>query len=113
MLSIRKRGRRGYVGVGKVLQSAVIAKDFTVDGKGLDQLELACPAILDRSDDPEKAEYPVRVEWKVAVGTQEAKWKRNAGLFSYRKAVASLDNQRKTLEFVAKEFGIKLDDLLS
>ena len=110
---LKRKSYRGYVGIGVVIEPAVMARDFRLDSKRLDELELICGNILDNANDPEKSEYPVRIHWKVTVDAEEAKWKRNENLFSYRKVVATLDNQKKTIEFIASEFGINLYDLLT
>jgi hypothetical protein len=104
--------RKGYVGVGVVIESAVMAKDFRVNGKRLDELDLVCKRMLENADDPENAEYPVRVEWKVSCSASEAKWTRTKGLFTARMARASLQNQPKTLDFVSSAFNIDLRSLL-
>jgi uncharacterized protein len=104
--------RKGYVGVGLVTKLAVMAKDFRVNGKRLDELDLVCEGMMENADDPEKAEYPVRVEWKLTCDASEAKWDRKRGLFTTRMARASLQNQPKTLDFVSSAFNIDLRSLL-
>lgn len=103
---------KGYVGIGIVTEPAVMAKDFRVNGKRLDELELVYKRIMDNADDPELAEYPVRVEWKASCDASEAKWIRKQGLFTTRMAKASLQNQPATLEFVSSAFGVDLLRLL-
>src|SRR5207244_132114 len=102
----------GYVGIGTVTQEAVMARDFRVDGKRLDQLELLRPRILENADDLDKAEYPVRVDWAVAVDGKDGKWSKNRKLFTHRQAKASLQKQSKNLEFIVAQFGIKPFDLM-
>ena len=104
--------RKGYVGVGVVTEPAVMARDFRVNGKRLDELDLVCKRIMENADDPEKAEYPVRVEWKASCDAHEAKWARNKGLFTARMARASLQHQPKTIDFVSSAFNIDLRSLL-
>lgn len=103
---------KGYVGVGVVSESAVKAKDFRIDGKRLDALDLVCKRIIEDGDDDEKAEYPFCVEWKASCDASEAKSVRNKGLFASPMAKASLQNQPKTIDFVSSEFGIDLRGLL-
>lgn len=103
---------KGYVGVGIVSETAVMAKDFRIDGKRLDELDLVCKRIIENGDDHEKAEYLVRVEWKANCDASEAKWARNKGLFTARMARASLQNQPKTIDFVSSAFNIDLRSLL-
>lgn len=104
--------RKGYVGVGVVIEQAVMAKDFRINGKRLDELDLVCTRMMENASDPEKAEYPVRVEWKASCDSSEAKWARNKGLFTARMARASLQNQKETMDFVSLAFKIDLESLL-
>ncbi len=104
--------KKGYVGVGIVIEEAVMAKDFRVNGKRLDQLDLVCKRIMESASDPEKTEYPVRVEWKASCDASEAKWARNKKLFTARMARASLQNQKQTIDFVSLAFDIDLENLL-
>jgi hypothetical protein len=104
--------RKGYVGVGVVTKPAVTAKDFRVNGKRLDELDLVCKRMMDNADDPNKAEHPVCVEWKASCDASEAKWARNKGLFTARMARASLQNQPRTLDFVSSAFNVDLRGLL-
>ncbi len=104
--------KKGYVGVGVVIERAVIAKDFRIDGKRLDQLDLVSKRMMENADDPEKAEYLARVEWKASCNASEAKWVRNKGLFTTRMARASLQNQKDTIDFVSSAFNIDLESLL-
>ncbi|CAG1007849.1 hypothetical protein ANAEL_03590 [Anaerolineales bacterium] len=104
--------RKGYVGVGVVLEEAIMAKDFRINGKRLDELDLICKRMMENASDPEKAEYPVRVEWKASCDSSEAKWARNRGLFTARMARASLQNQKGTMDFISLAFKIDLESLL-
>jgi hypothetical protein len=104
--------RKGYVGVGVVIERAKMAKDFRINGKRLDELGLACTRMMENAGDPEKAEYPVRVEWKASCEASEAKWTRNKGLFTARMARASLQNQKETMDFISLAFKIDLENLL-
>ncbi len=103
---------KGYVGIGKVTKPAITAKDFRVNGKRLGEIALEQKGILDRADDPENAEYLVRVEWKTSCDASEAKWARKKGLFTSRMAKASLQNQPATLNFVSDAFNLDLRSLL-
>lgn len=108
----RKRNIGGYVGIGIVTEPAVMAQDFRIDGKRLDQLDLVQPGILENADNPEKTEYPVRVLWAVAVDSENGKWASNKNLFTTRLAKASLQSQPETIEFLKAEFGINPHSLL-
>lgn len=104
---------KGYVGVGIITERAVMAKDFRVNGKKLDELDLVSKHVMERNaDDPEKAEYLVKVEWKATCEVHEAKSIKNKRLFAGRMAKVSLQNQRETIDFVSSAFNINIENLL-
>ncbi len=101
----------GYVGLGRVEDGAVPARQFRVGQKPLDKLKLDAPGIVHDSGDLEKCEYVVRVKWIVAKKKREdALWKR--GLFRARQTRASLENQPKTLRYLEQEWGKRFEDIL-
>lgn len=108
----RKKNIGGYVGIGTVTEPAVMAQDFRIDGKRLDQLDLMQLRILENANDAEKAEYPVRVSWAVAVNAEDGKWMSKQKLFTTQLIKASLQNQLETIKFLKAEFGINPYDLL-
>jgi hypothetical protein len=55
----------------------------------------------------------MKVEWKRAVDKEQAKWKKNAGLFTSQLIKASLQGQPRTIEYLEKEFDVKFLDLLN
>lgn len=94
----------GYIGYGIVSHPAVMAKDFVAsEGKKLSVLALRQPNILHDEDDPEKADYVVRVIWKKTVPIEEAKWL--DGGFSNPNVVCKL-REPFTLKFLTEEFGV-------
>lgn len=106
-------GGKGYVGVGIIIEEAVMAKDFRINGKKLDELNLKSKRMMEKNaDNPEKAEYLVKVKWKATCDTDDAKWIRNKRLFAGRMAKASLQNQEETINFVSSAFNIDLENLL-
>ena len=108
----RRRNIGGYVGIGVVAASAVMAQHFRIDGKRLDQLDLMQPGILENASDPEKAEYLVRVSWTAAVDAENGKWISNKNLYTTQLIKSSLQNQPETLVFLKAEFGINPYSLL-
>ena len=98
--------------MGVVIEEAVMAKDFRLNGKRLDQSNLVGKRMMENASDPEKAEYPVRVEWKASCDASEAKWVTGRKLFFARMARASLRNQKQTIDFVSLAFNIDLESLL-
>lgn len=104
----------GYVGIGIVKEVAVRARDFLLNGKHLSEIkELKSKNMLENSENAEKSEYLLKVNWVVSVDAKDAKWKKKSGLFSTQLVKASLDNQPKTVEFLESEFKIKFSTLLS
>lgn len=96
----------GYVGHGKVISTAVMARDFdTPDGLLLDQT-LAQPNLAHDRDDPKLAEYVVGVEWLKTVPISEAKWAE--GLFANQNIVCKLRDP-KTVDFLKEQFGVAVD----
>ncbi len=100
----------GYVGVGKVSETAVPVKNFTYNGKHLKDLPLQSTGLLKNSDN-DKTEYMVKIQWIKAVSKEEAKWQKGAGLFTTQLIKASLDAQPKTLEFIKELFGVRFESI--
>lgn len=103
---------RGYVGVGKVRQSARRVRDVEIRGKRLLDLELKSKHMGENSNSVTESEYVALVKWVKTVPRSEAKWKPKSGLFSSQHITASLQNQPKTIAFVEKEFGVDLRSLV-
>lgn len=102
---------RGYVGIGRVTQRAVRPNEFRVNGLPLDLAKLKVPNIFQNSDN-EKSEYLVAVYWIEKVSSDQPKWEPKSGLFTSQLIKASLQNQKVTREFLEKEFGLDLRELL-
>lgn len=110
----------GYVGVGRVMSEATPAREFRVPmfaqdekarGKLITNLGLQT-AVADNLDDDNLCEYMVAVRWIKTVGRDTKYWKKNAGLFAQRGTTqASLANQRRTIEFVERCFGLNIEQL--
>lgn len=99
----------GYVGVGMVTESVKTANEFKVDvnGKLIPILDAPINGEYHKSckDDPERAEYFVRVEWLKTVTLEKACWEK--GMFANQNTVTKLRN-RFTLDKLIKYFN--LDD---
>lgn len=102
---------KGYVGIGRVTQKALRPIEFLVNGLVLKPSDLKVPNIFENSDN-EKSEYLVAVDWIEKVPATDAKWKSKSGLFTTQLIKASLQNQKVTRDFLEKEFGVDLRDLL-
>ncbi|PKB25318.1 hypothetical protein B0I00_0513 [Novosphingobium kunmingense] len=92
----------GYVGFGTVTEAAVMARDAVIDGRPLFDYSLAQPNIRHHSEDPELAEYIVRVDWQMQVPLPQAKT--FPGVFANQNVVCRL-RDAATLDFLAREFG--------
>ena len=101
----------GYVGVGRVLDGPVRITDFTVDRDGADRPIMEVPLrqenIKNNADDPELAEYMVRVRWEWTVPSGQGYWVKN--LFSRRVTVAELRDP-ETSRKICAHAGIVLDE---
>ena len=66
------------------------------------------------SDDPEKCEYVIKVEWLVRKKQENAIWKH--GLFHSPSTRVKMSNQPKTLHYIeeewSKELGKSFDEIL-
>lgn len=102
--------RHGYVGVGKVTNTALPVNDFKIENKTLHEFKLKQPNIFDNSDN-DKSEYLIKVDWIKKRLKTEAVWQKKSGLFTSQLIKASLDNQPKTLSFIEKEFNIYFDNI--
>jgi uncharacterized protein len=102
---------KGFAGVGIVNQPAVRVKQFRHKGQPLRIAGLTQPGIFDNADDHGLAQYLVGITWKKTLPHAEAKFQRNAGLYTPQSVVASLANQPKTKKFIDEAFGLSLDEL--
>jgi len=100
----------GFVGIGIIREKAVRVDDFRFKGKGIRELKLVEPFIVDNHEN-EKSEYLVKVDWRRSVEREEAKWSKNNSLFTTQLIKASLQSQPRTLEFLEKKFEINFFDL--
>lgn len=102
----------GYVGVGKILERAKPIREVIIDQQFLLDLDLKCSIMSDNSDNLEKSEYVALVEWVKAVPREKAKWQPKTGLYTTTHVRASLDRQKRTIEFVQKEFDVEIYELI-
>ncbi len=91
----------GYVGFGRVIESAIMAKDVEIDGRKLLDLPLVQAGLSHDRDDQELAEYVAKVEWSSTFDTNNAK--RFPGAFSSTHVVCKLSDPA-TLAFLEKNF---------
>ncbi len=104
--------RKGYVGIGKVVERAKRVLDFRFHDKSLKNQNLVSPDLFKNSDN-EKSEYLVKIKWIKSVPANEAKWKNNSGLFTTQMIKASLEYQNKTIEFLEEKFEINFQKIMN
>ena len=92
----------GYVGFGKTIGDAVMAKDLLIDGVPLLDKDLSQPGLGHDRDDPDLADYVVPVQWTKTFDIAEAKT--FPGAFASQHVVCKLSDPA-TLAFLKKEFG--------
>lgn len=105
----------GYVGVGRVIGSVQHAIDFTISEGGVEKPVLSVLELgtyhREVVDDPEKAEYFVRVQWLDAVPAGSAF--KEVGLFGNQNTVAkpTTPKWRHTVDRLKEQFpGFDQDD---
>ena len=98
----------GYLGVGRVVEPVVAVNDFKVktssgEKPALDVLSTA-PRLRERANDPDKAEYFVRVDWLDTV--PESKAVNEVGLFGNQNTVCqpTTPKWRHTVERLKQHF---------
>lgn len=98
--------RRGFVGIGKIIQRARPIRDVKIKNKPLIGYPLRCKRMTDNIDSDDKCEYVALVDWIVSVEPAEAKWKSGAGIYTTTHVRASLDGQPQTKAFLENAFGV-------
>lgn len=100
--------KKGYVGVGTVLESVQSVNDFKVQADGVEQPALLALKFADKyrlsAGDPERAEYFVRVKWLDAVSEHKAV--NEVGLFGNQNTVCqpTTPKWRHTVERLKSTF---------
>ncbi|PIR42004.1 MAG: hypothetical protein COV30_00610 [Candidatus Yanofskybacteria bacterium CG10_big_fil_rev_8_21_14_0_10_37_15] len=101
----------GYVGIGKVVETARMARDIHIGKKRLLDINLVAEHMNHNSDSSTYSEYVAKVKWIKSVPRGEAKWKKNAGLLRSQLVRVALDYQPRTLNFVQREFDVDLSKI--
>ena len=102
----------GFVGIGRILQTARPIRDVSIQGKPLLSLDLICKNMGDNIDSDDLCEYVCLVEWLSTVDKTKAKWSKKSGLYTTTHVRASLDGQPDTINFLEKEFGLDIRNLM-
>lgn len=103
---------RGFVGVGVLAGRAKPIREVVIGRKPLLSQDLCCHGMDDNAESDEMCEYVAPVSWVASVERNQAKWKSKSGLYTTTHVRASLDGQPKTVEFLEREFGIEVRDLV-
>lgn len=98
--------KKGFVGIGEIIERARPIRDVKVAGKPLLHHPLLCRRMDDHVDSDAHCEYVARVKWHRAVAAEEAKWQPKSGLFTTQLVRASLEGQPKTLRFLEEAFDV-------
>lgn len=100
--------KKGYVGVGKVIETSKPIRDVTFEVKGQEvgasNISWRAPDMLHHIDDHEKCEYVVKVEWIVTIPKEHAYWEK--GLKANQNSAYKLRSQY-TIEKVSQFFGLE------
>lgn len=100
-------GVGGYVGVGTVVNDAMLAKDFVVERNGQEEPypDIArAPEAGQHADDPKLAEWVVSVDWLATRSREEAV--RDSDFFANQNSAVRLTH-RYTLERLTMAFGVE------
>ncbi len=101
----------GYVGIGLISSRAKMIREVFIDGKPLLSLPLISESISNNSDDPVRSEYVCLVKWLKYFPREDAKKK--DGIFKVRGHIrASLEEHPETVDFLEKEFGISVREMI-
>jgi uncharacterized protein len=101
----------GYVGIGVIRSKAKPIRDVVIQGKPLLMYEISS-RIAENSDSDELSEYVSQVRWVASDDRRNAKWERNASLYTTTHIRASLDGQPDTVKFLEREFKVDIKSLL-
>jgi hypothetical protein len=95
----------GYVGYGRITQTATMIRDFVVkkENQKLLDLPLKAKEMGKNSDNPELSEWVVGVEWIKTFPREQAKTFK--GVFANQNIVCKL-RQPETVDFLKREFGV-------
>ena len=105
--------KHGFLGIGKIKQEALPIQQVRVNDAPLLSLPLKCQNMAENSDSEGKSEYVALLDWAIALGREDAKFKSKSGIYTPQKVKASLENQPVTVQFLEAEFAINLKELMA
>lgn len=98
----------GFVGVGRIVETAKRIRDVQIKGTPLLQLKLKATEPDHDCDNDELCEYVCAVKWLARVPRDEGKKSAGMKLFTNPQIRASLNSHPKTVRFIEREFGISI-----
>jgi hypothetical protein len=101
---------KGFVGIGKIKETAKMIDKVIINGKPLLMHDLVSKNMGDNHENPETSEYVCLVEWIKTVPRKDAKYTRKLKLFTTTHVRASLDGQPQTIQYLESEFGCNLQE---
>lgn len=101
----------GFVGIGRITQTAKPIRSITINGRMLTSLPLDCKRMADNIDSDELCEYVALVDWICSVDSENAHWAPKSDLFTTQLVRASLENQPDTQRYLEEKFNIKFVDI--
>jgi hypothetical protein len=104
--------KKGFVGIGKILEPARPIREVTINGIPLLELDLTCRKMDHWINDDDKCQHVALVEWKSAVDLNHAKRRDYPKLYTTALVRASLDAQQETIKFLSEQFEVDFKDLV-
>lgn len=105
--------KKGFVGIGQILEPAKPIREVKINGKSLLKLPLLCGGMDSNVESDELCEYVCLVKWKRSVDREKAKWAKNSGLYTTTHIRAALNGQPNTVAFLEMEFNISLGKMIT
>lgn len=104
--------KHGFVGVGRITQTARMIRDVMINGRPLLEYPLKATSADHDIDNEDLCEYVCLVKWLARAPRGKAKKSSSRKLFTNPQIRASLENHRKTVEFIEREFRVNIERAL-
>jgi hypothetical protein len=103
--------KKGFVGIGRIIEPAQPIRNVKINGKPLLSLNLHCKNMGANVSRDDKCEHVALVTWIETVAVAEAKRVNQLGLFTPQAVHASLEKHPKTRDFLERQFGVSFAEL--
>lgn len=116
----------GYVGIGRIIQTAVPIKNFYFNGRSMYDFKIDKKILegtiknfetiegmvglrksLFENCNNINTEFVVKIEWIKTIAKKAAYWEKNNGLFAKPLIQCNLENQKITIKFLELKFDVK------